>query len=47
MRPAKTMADAIENIPAKHFKEQQVWVKTKAPVFVMTTDNNIPRETRE
>ena len=45
MLPAKTMADAIENIPAKHFKEQQVWVK--APVFVMTTDNNIPRETRE
>jgi hypothetical protein len=44
MMPAKTMADAIENIPAKHFKEQQVWVKTKAPVFMVTTDNEIPME---
>jgi hypothetical protein len=44
MMPAKTVADAIENIPAKHFKEQQVWVKTKAPVFMMTTNNEIPME---
>lgn len=44
MMPAKTMADAIENVPAKHFKEQQVWVKTKAPVFVIRTDNEIPME---
>lgn len=44
MMPAKTMGEAIENIPAKHFKEQQVWVKTKAPVFVVTTDNTIPTE---
>lgn len=44
MMPAKTMGDAIESIPAKHFKEQQVWIKTKAPVFVVTTDNQIPQE---
>lgn len=44
LMPAKTMADAIENIPAKHFKEQGVWVKTKAPVFMLTTDNAIPME---
>lgn len=44
MMPAKTVADAIENIPAKHFKEQQVWVKTKCPVFMMTTNNEIPTE---
>lgn len=44
MMPAKTMADAIENIPAKVFKEQQVWIKTKAPVFVIRTDNEIPTE---
>ncbi len=44
MMPAKTMADAIENVPAKVFKEQQVWVKTKAPVFVIRTDNEIPTE---
>ena len=41
---AKTFAAAIENIPAKHFKEQQVWVKTKAPVFVLRTDGLIPME---
>jgi len=47
MMPAKTMADAIENIPAKVFKEQQVWIKTKAPVFVIRTDNEIPTEKSE
>lgn len=44
MMPAKTMGDALESIPAKHFKEQQIWVKTKVPVFVCRTDNNIPRD---
>ena len=44
LMPAKTMADAIENVTAKHFKEQQVWIKTKAPVFMMTTNNEIPSE---
>jgi hypothetical protein len=44
MMPAQTMGDAIENIPSKLFKEQQVWIKTKAPVFVVTTDNQIPKE---
>jgi hypothetical protein len=44
MMPAKTVADAIENVPAKHFKEQQIWVKTKVPVFVLRTDNDIPME---
>jgi hypothetical protein len=47
MMPAKTVADAIENIPAKHFKEQQVWIKTKCPVFMMTTNNEIPTEAKE
>jgi hypothetical protein len=42
--PAKTLADAIENIPAKHHKEAGVWVKTKTPVFVLRTDGQIPME---
>jgi len=42
--PAKTVGEAIENIPAKHFKETDVWVKTKSPVLVLRTDNEIPRE---
>lgn len=45
--PAKTVGEAIENVPAKHFKEQQVWVKTKTPVFVLKTDNDIPTEATE
>ena len=40
--PAKTVGEAIENVPAKLFKEQGVWVKTKTPVLVLTTNNEIP-----
>lgn len=42
--PAKTVGEAIENVPAKHFKEAELWVKTKTPVLVLKTDNEIPRE---
>ena len=42
--PAKTVGEAIENVPSKHFKEAEVWVKTKTPVLVLVTDNEIPRE---
>jgi hypothetical protein len=42
--PAKTIADAVENVPAKHFKEQQIWIKTKEPVFMLRTNNEIPME---
>jgi hypothetical protein len=42
--PAKTVGEALENIPAKHFKEAELWVKTKTPVLVLRTDNEIPRE---
>ncbi len=42
--PAKTVGEALEHIPAKHFKEAGVWVKTKIPVLVLKTDNQIPRE---
>jgi hypothetical protein len=42
--PAKTVGEAIENIPAKFFREADVWVKTKTPVLVLKTDNQIPKE---
>jgi len=42
--PARTVGDAIENVPAKFFKETDVWVKTKTPVSVLRTDNEIPKE---
>lgn len=42
--PAKTVGEAIENVPAKIFNEAGVWVKTKVPVLVCRTDNRIPRQ---
>jgi hypothetical protein len=42
--PAKTIGEALENIPAKHFKETDIWVKTKTPVLVLKTDNEIPKD---
>lgn len=42
--PAKTVGEALENVPAKHFKEAEVWIKTKVPVLMLRTDNEIPKE---
>jgi hypothetical protein len=42
--PAKTVGDALENVPAKHFKEANAWVKTKTPVLVLKTNNEIPTD---
>ncbi len=42
--PVKTIGEAIENVPAKHFKEAELWVKTKNPVLVLKTDNEIPTD---
>ena len=42
--PAKTVGEAIENVPAKFFRETDVWVRTKTPVLVLRTDNEIPKE---
>ena len=42
--PAKTVGEALENVPAKFFKEAEIWVKSKVPVLVLKTDNQIPKE---
>lgn len=42
--PAKTVGEALENVPGKFFKETELWVKTKTPVLVCHTDNLIPRK---
>jgi hypothetical protein len=42
--PVKTVGEAIENVPAKFFKEAELWVKTKTPVLVVKTNNEIPKE---
>ncbi len=44
LMPVKTVGEAIENIPAKFFREAEIWVKTKTPVLVLKTDNEIPKE---
>ena len=41
--PARTVGDAVENVPSKFFREAELWVKTKTPVPVLRTDNEIPK----
>jgi hypothetical protein len=41
--PAKTVGDAIESVPGKFFREVELWVKTKEPVLVLRTNNEIPK----
>jgi hypothetical protein len=43
LMPAKTVGEALEHVAAKYFKEADVWVKTKTPVLVLKTDNEIPK----
>jgi len=40
--PANTIGEALENVAAKHFKEAECWVKTKIPVLMLRTNNEIP-----
>lgn len=42
--PVKTVGEAFENVPAKHFKDADLWVKTKTPVLMLRTNNEIPKE---
>jgi hypothetical protein len=43
--PVKTVGEALENVPARFFAEADLWVRTKTPVLVLQTDNQIPRDT--
>lgn len=42
--PVETIGESMESVPAKHFKEVELWVKTKTPVLVLTTDNKLPKD---
>jgi hypothetical protein len=42
--PVKTVGEALENVPPKHFKEAELWVRTRTPVLMVRTDNRIPTE---
>jgi hypothetical protein len=43
LHPARTVGDALEGVPAKFFRDVELWVKTKEPVIVLKTDNEIPK----
>lgn len=40
--PVETIGEACEAVPPRLFKEAQCWVKTKEPVLVVRTVNQIP-----
>jgi hypothetical protein len=40
--PVKTIAESCEVVSARIHKEQNVWVKTKEPVLICRTNNEIP-----
>ena len=42
--PATTIGEACEAVPARIFKEHNLWVKTREPVLVLKTDNAIPMD---
>lgn len=44
LMPVKTIGEAIESVPSKFFKEADLWVKTKTPILVVKTNNEIPKQ---
>jgi hypothetical protein len=40
--PVRTIGETCMAVSGKFFKDQKAWVKTKEPVLILTTDNNIP-----
>ena len=39
--PVKSMGETLESVSAKIFKENEVWVKTKTPVLVVSCKNQL------
>lgn len=40
--PARTVGEACERVPAKMFREQQIWVKNKEAAYLLPTSNELP-----
>lgn len=40
--PVETIGEACEVVPARIAKERDIWIKTKEPVLVLRTNNEIP-----
>lgn len=45
--PVETIGEACEVIPAKLFKEQNAWIKSKTPLLIVPVENKIPLEKAE
>lgn len=45
--PVRTVGETCENVSTRLLKEQNIWVKTKEPVMVVTTNNQIPLEKKQ
>jgi len=45
--PCETIGEACEAVSTKLLKEQNIWVKTKAPNFAIPVPNKIPTDTAE
>ena len=42
--PVETIGEACEIVPAKLFKEQNVWIKSKVPLLIVPVHNKVPTE---
>lgn len=42
--PVKSIGETCEYVTAAILKEQQVWVKTKEPVLLVRTNNQVPED---
>jgi hypothetical protein len=45
--PVETIGEACEVIPAKFFKEQNIWIKSKTPLLIIPVENKIPTDNAE
>ena len=39
--PVETVGETCENVSAKIFKEQKLWLKTKTPILIIPVDNQL------
>ena len=44
--PVKSVVETCECVSSKYFTSKNVWLKTKYPVQIITSDNKIPRQER-
>lgn len=44
--PVETVGETCENVPAKIFKEQKLWLKTKTPVLIVPMENDLDLDSK-